>query len=143
MRGKGVHNLTQDMWGTPPHIIVKFVLRLTRIIKNKYIYKAIRQKKQIKCKKMTTREAREERERMTYGGKTLKEHANEYPTEKLLNDIEVVGVKEVKKQKVSASLTLKSFNENVKKLIELGLVEEKEQAELEKIRRNMVDKWLG
>lgn len=47
-----------------------------------------------------------------------------------------------KKQKASASYTLKSFKENNRKLEELGLITKETKEHLDQLQKKAVEKWI-
>lgn len=72
----------------------------------------------------------------------------ENPTEQLLKETqvgEVIGlVKEVKKKQViSASYTIRAFGENIKRLTELGLIDETERKEVDNMQNKIISKWIA
>lgn len=66
-----------------------------------------------------------------------------------INEIVVVGAEEVKpttekkKQKVSISYTLKSFKENIRKLVTEKIITVEDGEALKQIHRKAVEHWIG
>lgn len=71
--------------------------------------------------------------------------AMENPTEKLLNEIEVVEPVEVKKktQKPSATYTLTQMGNIISKLKELELINDDDKTTMEKIKESAIKEWMS
>lgn len=60
-----------------------------------------------------------------------------------ITKIDVKNAKEVKKQKVSISYTLKSFSNNITKLEDEKIITKEEGTVLKEIRDKAVKHWIG